>query len=33
VGNPKRGKHTDLIEDESTGIILKWIIQEQKVIM
>jgi len=32
LGNLRRGEHVDLIEEESTGIILKWIIQEQKVI-
>jgi hypothetical protein len=32
LGNLRR-EHVDLIEEESTCIILKWIIQEQKVIM
>jgi hypothetical protein len=29
----RRGENVDLIEEESTGIILKWIIQEQNVII
>jgi hypothetical protein len=33
LGNLGRGEHVDLIEEDSKGITLKWIIQERRVIM